>query len=181
VARVVITAAADADAAAIADDLAARAGATIAARYDADFDAFYQRLKQFPESGAPRRTLGATSPWASCFPMSFFTATLRPTTPFLCFAFCTAAAKSPAECCNGPRYTHDLIRRPTCAAIIGWTCSPIYSAAFTGRNDLTVLAWLFSLADKQGQPWCRYPESLVGSLPRRAQSLLISISYTPMP
>jgi plasmid stabilization system protein ParE len=68
VALVVITGAADADAAAIADDLAAKAGANVAVRYDADFDAFYQRLKQFPESGAPRRKLGATVRIGVVFP-----------------------------------------------------------------------------------------------------------------
>jgi len=55
VARLVITATADADTAAIIDDLSDKAGANIAARYDADFDAFYRRLERFPESGAPRR------------------------------------------------------------------------------------------------------------------------------
>jgi len=55
VARVVITAAADADAAAIIDDLAAKAGANVAVRYDADFDALYQRLKQAHFQGDGQR------------------------------------------------------------------------------------------------------------------------------
>jgi plasmid stabilization system protein ParE len=50
VARVVITGAADADAAAIVDDLTAKAGANVAARYDADFDAFYRRCSNFPKA-----------------------------------------------------------------------------------------------------------------------------------
>jgi toxin ParE1/3/4 len=58
VARVVITASADADTAYILADLAAKAGANVAAHYDADFDAFYRRLEQFPESGSPRPALG---------------------------------------------------------------------------------------------------------------------------
>lgn len=71
-ALVVITGAADADAAAIADDLAAKAGANVALRYDADFHAFFQRLKQFPESGAPRRKLGATVRIDVVFPYVVF-------------------------------------------------------------------------------------------------------------
>ena len=71
-ARVVITAAADGDAAAIIDDLAAKAGANVAVRYDADFDALYQRLKQFPESGAPRRKLGETVRIGVVFPYVVF-------------------------------------------------------------------------------------------------------------
>ena len=57
-ARVAITASADADTASILADLAAKAGANVAARYDADFDALYRRLEQFPESGSPRPALG---------------------------------------------------------------------------------------------------------------------------
>jgi toxin ParE1/3/4 len=71
VAHVVIAGAADADAAAIADDLAAKVGANVAARYDADFDAFYQRLKQFPESAPPRK-LGATVRIGVVFPYVVF-------------------------------------------------------------------------------------------------------------
>jgi toxin ParE1/3/4 len=59
VARVVITASADVDTAAIIDDLTAKAGANVAARYNADFDAFYRRLERFPESGSPRPALGS--------------------------------------------------------------------------------------------------------------------------
>jgi toxin ParE1/3/4 len=58
VARVVITASADADSGAIISDLAAKAGANVAVRYDADFDALYRRLEKFPESGAPRPAPG---------------------------------------------------------------------------------------------------------------------------
>jgi toxin ParE1/3/4 len=58
VARVVIAASADADTAYIVADLAAKAGASVAARYDADLDALYRRLEQFPESGSPRPALG---------------------------------------------------------------------------------------------------------------------------
>lgn len=57
-ARIVITASADADTAFILDDLAAKAGANVAARYDADFDPLYRRLERFAESGAPRPALG---------------------------------------------------------------------------------------------------------------------------
>ncbi len=57
-ARIVITASADADTAFILGDLAAKAGADVAARYDSDFDALYRRLERFPESGAPRPALG---------------------------------------------------------------------------------------------------------------------------
>lgn len=57
-ARVVITSPADADAAHIIAGLGAKAGAGVAARYDADFDKLYERLAVHPESGAPRPTLG---------------------------------------------------------------------------------------------------------------------------
>jgi plasmid stabilization system protein ParE len=57
VARVVITASADADAAAIFTDLASKAGASVALRYHAQFDGLYRRLEAFPESGAPRPAL----------------------------------------------------------------------------------------------------------------------------
>ena len=57
-ARIVITASADADTASILADLAAKAGAIVAERYDAEFDALYRRLERFPESGAPRPGLG---------------------------------------------------------------------------------------------------------------------------
>ncbi len=48
-ARIVITASADADTAFILGDLAAKAGADVAARYDSDFDMLYRRLERFPE------------------------------------------------------------------------------------------------------------------------------------
>ncbi|WP_442755160.1 type II toxin-antitoxin system RelE/ParE family toxin [Methylocystis sp. JAN1] len=57
-AHILVSSAADADAAAIIADLGSKAGATIAARYDADFDGLYQRLSEYPESGAPRPVLG---------------------------------------------------------------------------------------------------------------------------
>jgi toxin ParE1/3/4 len=72
VARLVITAAADADAADIVDDLTAKAGVSVAARYDADFDVFYRHLQQFPESGAPRPKLGATVRIGVVFPYVVF-------------------------------------------------------------------------------------------------------------
>ena len=49
-ARVVITASADADTAYILGDLTAKAGANVPARYDADFDSLYRRLERVPES-----------------------------------------------------------------------------------------------------------------------------------
>jgi toxin ParE1/3/4 len=58
VARVVIAASADADTAYIIADLGAKAGANIAARYDADFGRLYERLSNHPKSGAPRPSLG---------------------------------------------------------------------------------------------------------------------------
>ena len=58
-ARVVLTASADADTAFILRDLAAKAGADVARRYDAEFDALYRRPERFPESGSPRPALGA--------------------------------------------------------------------------------------------------------------------------
>ncbi len=57
-ARVVLTASADADTAFILADLAAKVGANVAERYDKDFDALYRRLERFPESGSPRPALG---------------------------------------------------------------------------------------------------------------------------
>jgi toxin ParE1/3/4 len=59
VARVVITSLADADTAKILNDLNKQAGANVADRYDAGFDNLYQRLAQYPDSGAPRPKLGA--------------------------------------------------------------------------------------------------------------------------
>ena len=57
-ARVVLTASADADTAFILADLAAKAGAIVAERYDTEFDALYRRLERFPKSGSPRPALG---------------------------------------------------------------------------------------------------------------------------
>ena len=57
-ARVVVTGPADADAATIISDLGEKAGATVAARYDENFDALYRRLAAFPESGSPPPELG---------------------------------------------------------------------------------------------------------------------------
>ena len=56
--RVVLTASADTDTASIISDLAAKAGANVADRYNAEFDALYRRLELFPESGSPRTALG---------------------------------------------------------------------------------------------------------------------------
>lgn len=58
-ARVVVTAAADADTARIIADLAAKGGARVAARYNAQFEKVFDRLAVFPASGAPRPRLGA--------------------------------------------------------------------------------------------------------------------------
>jgi toxin ParE1/3/4 len=58
VARVVITDPADADSTEIIRDLTAKAGELVADRYEAEFDAVYRRLEQFPESGSPRPVLG---------------------------------------------------------------------------------------------------------------------------
>ena len=57
-ARLIITASADSDTASILDDLADKAGVSVAARYNADFDALYRRLERFPESGSLRPALG---------------------------------------------------------------------------------------------------------------------------
>jgi toxin ParE1/3/4 len=72
VTRVVITASADADTADIIDDLTGKAGAHVAARYNADFDALYRCLERFPESGAPRRKLGPTVRIGVVFPYVVF-------------------------------------------------------------------------------------------------------------
>lgn len=58
-ARVVFTLDADADSAHIIADLAAQAGPHVADRYEADFDAEFVRLAEYPESGAPRKKLGS--------------------------------------------------------------------------------------------------------------------------
>jgi plasmid stabilization system protein ParE len=51
VARVVVTASAEADTARIIADLAAKAGARGAARYASEFEQVFERLVDFPESG----------------------------------------------------------------------------------------------------------------------------------
>jgi toxin ParE1/3/4 len=58
-ARVVLTDAADADAAFIFDDLYAKAGKPTVVKYRAAFKTLYERLADFPDSGAPRPTIGA--------------------------------------------------------------------------------------------------------------------------
>ena len=65
-ARVGITAPADADSTEIIRDLTAKAGELVADRYEADFDALYLRLT-FPESGSPRPKLGRLHPHWPCF------------------------------------------------------------------------------------------------------------------
>ncbi|MCC3245539.1 type II toxin-antitoxin system RelE/ParE family toxin [Methylocystis sp. WRRC1] len=57
-ARVLLTSLADGDVDYIIADLAAKAGARIAARYIADFDKLYDRLAEYPDSGARRPSLG---------------------------------------------------------------------------------------------------------------------------
>src|SRR5450432_821304 len=57
--RVVFTAAADADAAAIFDELYAKAGKATVVKYRASFRALYGKLADFPDSGAPRPEIGA--------------------------------------------------------------------------------------------------------------------------
>jgi toxin ParE1/3/4 len=57
VTRVIISPEADADSGAILSDLAAQAGPRVADRYEADFDAVYERLAVFPQLGAPRARL----------------------------------------------------------------------------------------------------------------------------
>jgi toxin ParE1/3/4 len=59
VARIIVTPEADADSAFIISDLAKKAGVNVADRYEADFDRVYDRLADYPESGAPRPRLGA--------------------------------------------------------------------------------------------------------------------------
>jgi plasmid stabilization system protein ParE len=57
-ARLVFSALADADTAEIYTRLAANGGRKAAQRYDAAFERLYERLSEFPESGALRKTLG---------------------------------------------------------------------------------------------------------------------------
>jgi toxin ParE1/3/4 len=58
VARVLLTAPADADTAGIIAYLAGKAGHNIAARYVASFEKLYDRLADHPDNGAPRPALG---------------------------------------------------------------------------------------------------------------------------
>jgi toxin ParE1/3/4 len=57
-ARVVVTASADADAELIFDDLYAKAGKPTVIKYRAALRALYQHLAAFPDSGAPRPKIG---------------------------------------------------------------------------------------------------------------------------
>ena len=57
-ARVLIASPADADTAAILDDLASKAGAKTAIKYDRLFERLYDRLADHPASGPRRRALG---------------------------------------------------------------------------------------------------------------------------
>lgn len=59
IARVVLTAAADADADAIYAFLNAKAGKPIAVKYRLAFRALYEHLAEFPDSGAPRPKIGS--------------------------------------------------------------------------------------------------------------------------
>ena len=56
--RVAFTAAADADAAFIFDDLYTKAGKSTVIKYRAALKALYEYLVEFPDSGAPRAKIG---------------------------------------------------------------------------------------------------------------------------
>jgi toxin ParE1/3/4 len=58
-ARVIIAATADADTDGILVDLAAKGGRRLAAKYNDLFERLYDRLGDFPGSGAPRPAIGA--------------------------------------------------------------------------------------------------------------------------
>jgi toxin ParE1/3/4 len=58
IARIVITLSADADVLTIQSDLAKAAGMLVAAKYTALFENLYERLAEYPASGAPRPVLG---------------------------------------------------------------------------------------------------------------------------
>lgn len=60
-ARIVVTAPADDDIAAILDHLTANAGRSIAAKYAEAFDAAYDRLAAFPRIGPTRQALGPSA------------------------------------------------------------------------------------------------------------------------
>jgi plasmid stabilization system protein ParE len=70
VSRVVITAAADMDAAAIFDDLYAKAGRTTVVKYRASFKKLYENSGEFPDSGPPRPKSGGKFALASFLPTS---------------------------------------------------------------------------------------------------------------
>ncbi len=57
-ARLVVSAYAELDAAAIVAMLADKAGSSVAARYRGEIERLFERLAQFPRSGATRRSLG---------------------------------------------------------------------------------------------------------------------------
>jgi toxin ParE1/3/4 len=57
-ASVVFTAAADADAAFVFDDLYTKAGKPTVVKYRAAFKTLYEHLADFPDSGAPRPKVG---------------------------------------------------------------------------------------------------------------------------
>jgi plasmid stabilization system protein ParE len=58
-ARVVFAEVADADMDFVVAELAAEGGTSVALKYQAKFKKLYDRLEAFPQSGAPRRRLGA--------------------------------------------------------------------------------------------------------------------------
>jgi len=65
--EVIVSAPADSDRLDILDYLAANAGYAIAERYNAEFQALYRRLAQFPAAGPRRREFGQilASPWCT--------------------------------------------------------------------------------------------------------------------
>jgi toxin ParE1/3/4 len=67
-ARVVFTAAADADAAFILDDLYTKAGKPTVVKYRASFKTLYEHLADFPDSGAPRPKMGSNIRIGIVFP-----------------------------------------------------------------------------------------------------------------
>jgi plasmid stabilization system protein ParE len=78
-ARVVFTAAADADAASILADLYAKAGKPTVLKYRASFKTLYEHLAAFPDSGSPRPKLGRPFASASFTRRSSFTGMPRST------------------------------------------------------------------------------------------------------
>ncbi len=57
-ARIILAPEADWDSASIIAALAEKAGERVADRYEAGFDSVYDRLAEYPQSGAPRPRLG---------------------------------------------------------------------------------------------------------------------------